>query len=753
MEARKIGSLVILLLLAADVTAATKADYFRLVKQSRDRLSAEFPQRLAEWKASYSPSPFGGWGVPRFAVELAQADAFLFQQTGEQRYADEAAQVLIEIGRLRELYPQEYRTLRKEYQYGLPPLTSFFHFLPYVRAYLWIQGSDVLQPQQRTEIERNIAETADYVFRYHEWGPMNRAILRAAGLVAAARAVPGHPNAVKWERLGRRIANSSLTGWTIEDAHIYNAVWLEGLLMYLDVAGADDVWDNPVMRYYFRYLAQLQTPLGYLAQYGDNHGFWNLPTRYVACLEKGAAIYRDPQLKYAAERLFQAYWNDPNSDKENTLGFLNAALWADDSVPSQPPANGSTEVLEDLFGKKIVFRSGWDSTATFALLNYRNGGEFGRVPKEYLINTIPVETEKPHHGHSDENNFGPLIANGNVLLDYPTYFERADFYHNRLVVRQGEAPPANYRLMPFLRREENHRIVHSEKLHFYTFDGADVSRTRVVDAERGYEWDRIVTYLKDENLFVVFDGVKILKDGLFTLANLWHTQEVLSYGDHWVETRIREVGDRPGRWINPKTMSLIIVFPEGDGKREGVEPLYNWSFARDHDLVAYRAVTDSMGQGNRLAFTTVLIPFDRQGDPGQKVQSIHFLKPDAYPNGVGVRIDKPGETIVITSRLNLEMEILEEEVRPRYTFESGRINYNWNSGANSHTFATDARWAVLRIRSKQVGFAFVEATRLQLDNRDLWHAFVNSFYTYQPSGALVRSAPEKWESWEDVVEW
>ncbi len=753
MEARKFGSLIVLLLLTSALSAATKEDYSRLVQQSRDRLSAEYPRRLADWKARYVPSRFAGWGVPRFTVELAQADGYIYQKTGDRRYAEEALQVLLDVGRLRELFPKEYRKLHKEYQYGLPPLTSFFHFLPYVRAYLWIKESGVVGPQQRAEIEQNIAETASYVFRYHEWGPMNRAILRAAGLVAAAKAVPQHPDASKWDRLGRRIANSSLTGWTIEDAHIYNAVWLDGLLTYIDIAGDDAVWQSPLMRYYFRYLAQLQTPLGYLAQYGDNHGFWDLTTRYVAILEKGATVYRDPQLKYAAQRLFRAYWNDPQSDKLNTLGFMNAALWTDDRVQPQPPADGSTEVLEDLFGKKIVFRSGWDSTATFALLNYRNGDEFGRVPKEYLINTIPVETEKPHHGHSDENNFGPLIANGNVLLDYPTYFERADFYHNRLVVRRGESPPQGYRLMPFLRREENHRIVHSEKLHFYTFEKEDVSRTRVVDRDRGYQWDRVVTYLKDENLFVIFDAVKILKKGLFTLANLWHTQEVLDDGEHWVETRIREIGDRPGRWINPKTEALVMLFPDSSGKREGVEPLYNWSFAKDHDLVVYQAVTDSMRRGDRVAFTTVLIPTNIGGDARQQIRSIRFVKPNSYPNGVGVRIEKPGETVIVSARLNLEMEILERQVRPRYTFESGRIDYAWQEGNQPRLLSTDARWAVLRIRSKRVHFSFVEATRLRLDDRDLWHSFVNSFYTFQPSGELVRSAAEKWESWEDEVEW
>ena len=417
-----------------------------------------------------------------------------------------------------------------------------------------------------------------------------------------------------------------------------------------------------------------------------------------------------------------------------------------------PPTNKSTEVLEDAFGKKIVFRSGWDKDATFLLLNYRDQVGFGKVPRDYLANTIPIETEKVTHGHSDENNIGPFMTHGTVLLDVPSYFERADFYQNRIVARKNEMPDTTYRLLPFLRRHETHKVVSTEKLHFYTFKHADVSRTRVTDPDLGYVWDRVVTYLKDLNSFVVFDGIQITSPGLFTFANLWHTQKILNYGPHWYESRQLNIGDIPGRWPNPATWTLLTYFPEPDKKREGVEFVYNWSFAKNLDFAMYRAVTDSMKSGDRLCFMTVLIPFKHGPHPEMKIKPYTYLNSDNYPNGTGVKITLPGKTILLTSRLNLKMEYLKRRTSPRYSYEKGRIGYFWkDSAGRAHRFDTDARWAYVEISKNKADFAFVEGTKLVLDKKPLFASFENSFYSYLSDGELVHPGFEKWESWENTV--
>ena len=99
----------------------------------------------------------------------------------------------------------------------------------------------------------------------------------------------------------------------------------------------------------------------------------------------------------------------------------------------------SREVLEDVVGKKIVF----EKNGNYLLTNYRDEGRFAWLQRNYLRNTIPVEPEKAHHGHSDENSIVCLISNGCVLLHDGGYRDcisekrayRSDYYHNRVILR------------------------------------------------------------------------------------------------------------------------------------------------------------------------------------------------------------------------------------------------------------------------------------------------------------------------------
>ena len=103
------------------------------------------------------------------------------------------------------------------------------------------------------------------------------------------------------------------------------------------------------------------------------------------------------------------------------------------------------EVMEDVQGKKIVFRDGWKQDSTYMLLNYRDEGDGGLNFRDYLRDTIPVEEEKMTHGHADENSLVLLMSGGSVLLhdggyrDYmpsgPFGAYRQDYFHNRLCVR------------------------------------------------------------------------------------------------------------------------------------------------------------------------------------------------------------------------------------------------------------------------------------------------------------------------------
>lgn len=60
----------------------------------------------------------------------------------------------------------------------------------------------------------------------------------------------------------------------------------------------------------------------------------------------------------------------------------------------------------------------------------------------------------------------------------------------------------------------------TNKVDFITLPDFDYSRTRVTDETMGYEWDRVITYIKDPGLYVVFDIMKGRKEQYFTAVNV-----------------------------------------------------------------------------------------------------------------------------------------------------------------------------------------------------------------------------------------
>ena len=241
------------------------------------------------------------------------------------------------------------------------------------------------------------------------------------------------------------------------------------------------------------------------------------------------------------------------------------------------PAAPSMEVMEDVQGKKIVFRNGWSPESSYLLLNYRDEGDGGLNFRDYLRDTIPVEEEKMTHGHADENSLVLLMSGGSVLLhdggyrDYmpsgPYGAYRQDYFHNRLCVRpekifwgqkEGEsrysvrdAVPGQS-LLEFMRNAGSYRPVRTRKVDFLSFDDFDYSRTRVVDDGWGYQADRVVVYVKDPECYVVFDIFKALREDYFTMGAFWHTRKIFGQRRALVRHGLRPDPDgRPARGQAP----------------------------------------------------------------------------------------------------------------------------------------------------------------------------------------------------------
>lgn len=131
-------------------------------------------------------------------------------------------------------------------------------------------------------------------------------MLRAEALIYAAQALPNHPHAAKWKHMAQILADDSMKQWEIEDATVYHPVWLTSLYSYADATAQPELFDSPLTKYYQQYFLELIGPQGTVPEFGDARWFSGLEgLRFVAIFEKGAAVYKDPELKWAAKTVFE----------------------------------------------------------------------------------------------------------------------------------------------------------------------------------------------------------------------------------------------------------------------------------------------------------------------------------------------------------------------------------------------------------------------------------------------------------------
>jgi hypothetical protein len=616
----------------------------------------------------------------------------------------------------------------------------------YIRAYEILKSHGLFTPQERAVIVDTIADSMTYLLRSQEWGSMNRAALRAESLAWAVRALPEHPQAPRWEMMRRALGDDNWGNWEIEDATIYHAVWLYALCGYAYAQGRmRELFATPEMYYYSRYFLHLMSPAGMIPDFGDAQWMsnWN---RYLVFFETAAAQYGDPELKWAASVIARNFIDF--SDAGNIgLGYilLDCYLWGTDEIAPRPPANRSEEVMEDVVGKKIVFRSGWDGGDTYMLLNYRDEGDGGLNFRDYLRDTIPVEEEKMTHGHADENSLVLLMAGGSVLLHDGGYRDfmpsgpygayRQDYFHNRLCIRpekifmgqnQGEfrystrdAVPAQ-NVLDFLRNAGSYRAVRTLKVDFLTFPDFDYSRTRLIDDTMGYEWDRVIAYVKRPELFVVFDIVKALRAEYFTLVNLWHTRQILSRGDDWYDTVYDRIQDAE---LDTETR-LLIVFPLTHFRLSGVDRV------RRHyqdELAIHQTASQHYELGETVGLITVLVPHRATESPAAWAERIELL-PVAHPRaGMGIRFESESGSVFVGVKNDLRMDMVRDWRRPRYTYEAGRLSFG--------DFETNGDFLFAARRGDFLEYTVVNLTKAVFQGRvlvDVEEAFFGLAYDGSP---------------------
>ncbi len=749
-----LSSTCLLLLAVSSKGQTLKKDYLNWIKIAADAGWADYQPSIERWKKAPNHHELWGYDSPGGPIYLADLLGYLYQETKDRSYAEKARDILAGYGDLREIYPKEMQAKRVEYSEGVPAISNFFIMPPYARSYMRIRESGVLDAKSKAKIEDALAFSLDFIFRFPEWGAHNRAMLRAESLAYGATALANHPHAARWKQLGETLASDSMKQWEIEDATGYHGIWLYSVFSYADVSKRDDVLQSPMVKYYLDYYVQLLTPHGNIADFGDAHwnGGWE---RFVPVYEKAAAVYRNPQYKFLAEQLTKrALERSAKASNITDLAkvnigagvgsaFTDAHRWADDSVKPQAPTNLSGDALDDLIGKKVVFRNGWQPDSTMMLLNYRDEGDGGRLGRDFLRQTLSVEEEKMHHGHADENSIALLMSGGSVLLHDGGYRPdlpsgpygawRADYFHNRVVVRKDKRDKTQD-VYEFIRGSGNYRPVRTQKIDFLKFRDVDVSRTRVIDDALGYEWDRVITWVKEKNFFVVVDGIKALRNDYFTFTNLWHTRQIHSQDKQTFDTGVDKI------YVDPLPINkrLLVHFPENTfGKQIGTFPI---SRHYQDETSIYQTVSSLYKAGDYEYFVTVLIPHDAGEDVRAQTKQFRLLDVDKAGKAIGLEFTDGAEKSVICIKLDLEMDLAREQVGPRYQYSLGKVKYG--------EFETDASYLFARVKANEVSYSAATMTKIMFRNQTLLEAKPNSF-GLQLDGAPARTGLAKWRFWED----
>ena len=719
--------------------------YLRLAMAACDRCLASCEDQVAEWRRSYKPTEETGYCPPAEPVWLANLAASLYDLTGREQYAREAVRLLERHHEFKSAFPESLRVARPEFADGVPTLTDFYQIPYFARAYLYVRDAPCMTEEAHLTIQRSIAESADFMLCHAEWGPMNRAMLRAEGFMLAAEACPEHPQAANWRKLARLTAADSRGQWSIEDSSVYQPVWINSMIRYADLVGDPSWFTSHTFSPYLDYFLRLLSPDGMVPDYGDAR--WNENwDEYVACFERGAREYRRGDLKWAAGRIIESMLPLYGDALDARMGsaLADACRWADDTIQPQVPAAGSQQVIDDLIGKKIVFRNGWGDDADYLLLNYCDEGPYAHVPREILRQTIPVEEEKMHHGHADENAICRLMSGGCVLLHDGGYREglpsgpfgayRADYFHNRLVVRPYRKD-ADQPLFEFLRNSGAYVPVRTEKIDFFTGEDVDVSRTRLVDDNLGYSADRVIVYVKPNELYLVFDIVSFQRSGYYTLATLWHATDVLDRGENHFVTAV----DRIAGHALPKTQALLIAFLEGgDRKLASFDVCRN----RQSETAAYQSIASHYYAGQRQTFVTALVPHRRGADTKALLDSLELLDAEKPGEGIAVKLTDGQVVRYICVREDLESGVLTDNVRPRYTFDSGRVRYG--------PIETDASFAYAAVRGDKLSFLATHMVKVLFNGQEVFSARPNTFWL-QPNGSPTVHALTKWRIWYDTV--
>ncbi|MBT3242518.1 MAG: hypothetical protein HN352_05170 [Bacteroidetes bacterium] len=758
--------LIILLATAHPAGAQKKLDvkYLEFAERSANWTYDNLDSLTGIWRANTDPNSVFGYRPPSRMLEIATIYAHLYKMKRKKVYAQRAKEILLKYDSFRDVFPDWAAEKRPDYTNGVPALPDFFTAQRFLRPYEILKESSWFSEEETRHLEEVMAHSVNYLLQSQEWGAMNRAALRAETMALALKVMPEHCDIEIWKMYEKALIFDNWGNWEIEDASHYNAIWLYALIGYgYATDQMSKLFYEPEMFYYSRYFLELFCPDYMIPDFGD--AYWQSNwSRWLVYFETAAGVYQSSEHKWVAEKLAEKYINWDNT-KSIGLAYilLDCYLLGDQSVEAVQPKSGSVEVMDDVIGKKVVMRSGWNPDDSYLLLNYKDEGEAGYLSRGFLRDGIVVEEEKMTHGHADENSIVLLMNNRGILLHDGGYRDfmpsgpfgayRQDYFHNRMCVRpekiffgqkEGEFrySPTDRPEIPgqsvlgFLRNSGGYKNVRTQKIDFLTFNDFDYSRTRVIDDNMAYESDRIIVWLKEANCYVVVDLLKGTRENFLTAANLWYTRKIYEQGEHWYDTGY----DSLRNLSVDSDQRLLIHFPRSHYRFESVEkaPRY-WQ--EEYLISEYSGQFFELGQ--TIAFVTVLYPHDSKIRPESLLAQIELVQDEEESNGICLRINQDEVFYEIGVKADLRKEMIRDYRRPKYTYESGKVSYG--------EMKTNADFYYLKGSNNALKYTLVNVSKAIYKGKELFSQKPNYFgLAFDGSGDV--SGISKARYWRSVEE-
>ncbi len=640
------------------------------------------------------------------------AMCIMHKHTGEQKYLDWAKEGFV-------YYSRKYRD--KDGTIGISSgarnVTSFCFTYDYLKAYDKLSDDDI------EAARRLIDASMDKAATHTDWGGHNRAVIEACAAFACARSMPDSPNSSQWYKRAKALSNDAFFHWSIEDASIYQPFWMWYMLTAGEIIGiTDELMDAVTTRYYFDYWCKLQMPSGMMPDWGDGD-----PTHmwewYMADLIRAGSYYKNGKYIYSAKKIYDFMKANPVVAGNPTV-IASAIDWFDTDVDMQPyKIKKSHEAIEELIGKKIVFRNDNDA---YMLLNYRDLGNFGHYQRDYLNQALEAFEEKQHHGHADENSIISLVSGNTILLHDGGYREgslvgwRGDVYHNRLLARNGwpvDFEDGKRDIVEFLESNKVYLPVETQKIHFASFGEIDYSRTRLIDKTGGYTNDRLVLFFTEHEIYIVVDSVLIDVDGPKSFINMWHPSNIISQGsfisdnENYVISWPGKIGIRDTYLQNEHNKDLLIQFLDNRDKITAAKEIRR-NF--NPSQCFYQWMKGWYYKGMRLNFITVLRPHEA-GKFAEDMLTDITIEKDKLQNGATMCINVDmgkGKKAVAGLKLDMNIGLTNLRGRPLMDWKTGTVEYG--------RLKTDADFAFAIEDDKTIEYGFINASVIGYDGKPLF---------------------------------